>query len=82
MAGFTNYAYRQIVRQFGGVGLRATEMVSAKGFLSQEGGRRELPDRLWGVNDEARPLALQIWDNDPAILAQVGAALAHACQSG
>lgn len=77
MAGFTNYAYRQIVRQFGGVGLQATEMVSAKGFLSQEERRGELPDRLWGVKDEARPLAVQIWDNDPAILAQVGAALAH-----
>src|SRR5262249_23524907 len=35
MAGFTNYAYRQIVRQFGGAGLQATEMISAKGFLSQ-----------------------------------------------
>jgi tRNA-dihydrouridine synthase B len=37
----------------------------------------ELPDRLWGVMDEARPLAVQIWDNDPATLAEVGAKLAH-----
>ena len=29
MAGFTNYAFRQIVREFGGVGLQATEMVGA-----------------------------------------------------
>jgi tRNA-dihydrouridine synthase B len=77
MAGFTNYAYRQIVRQFGGAGLQATEMISAKGFLSQEARRHELPDRLWGVKDEPRPLAVQIWDNDPAILADVGATLAH-----
>ncbi|HET6882852.1 MAG TPA: tRNA dihydrouridine synthase DusB [Pirellulales bacterium] len=77
MAGFTNYAYRQIVRQFGGAGLQATEMISAKGFLSQEERRQELPDRLWGVKDEPRPLAVQIWDNDPAILAEVGATLAH-----
>jgi tRNA-dihydrouridine synthase B len=77
MAGFTNYAYRQIVRQFGGVGLQATEMISAKGFLSQEERRQELPDRLWGVKDEPRPLAVQIWDNDPGILAEVGATLAH-----
>lgn len=77
MAGFTNYAYRQIVRQFGGAGLQATEMISAKGFLSQEERRHELPDRLWGVKDEPRPLAVQIWDNDPAILAEVGATLAH-----
>ncbi|HUS39165.1 MAG TPA: tRNA-dihydrouridine synthase, partial [Pirellulales bacterium] len=35
------------------------------------------PDRLWGVADEARPLAVQIWDNDPDDLAAVGARLAH-----
>jgi tRNA-dihydrouridine synthase B len=77
MAGFTNYAYRQIVRQFGGAGLQATEMISAKGFLAQGERRQELPDRLWGVKDEPRPLAVQIWDNDPGILAEVGAVLAH-----
>ncbi|HVA51039.1 MAG TPA: tRNA-dihydrouridine synthase [Pirellulales bacterium] len=80
MAGFTNYAYRQIVREFGGVGLQATEMISAKGFLAQEERRQELPDRLWGVKEEPRPLAVQIWDNDPAILAEVGARLAHEFQ--
>ena len=35
MAGFTNYAYRQIIRRLGGVGLPVTEMVSARGFLGQ-----------------------------------------------
>lgn len=77
MAGFTNYAFRQIVRQFGGVGLQATEMISAKGFLAIDRKKHELPDRLWGVIDEPRPLAVQIWDNDPATLAEVGARLAH-----
>ncbi len=98
MAGFTNYAYRQMVRRFGGVGLPATEMVSARGFLhidARRGGQShfcgetvgchdevydaakigtvpEFPDRLWGVADEPRPLAVQIWDNDPATLAAVG----------
>lgn len=77
MAGFTNYAYRQIVREFGGAGLQATEMVSARGFLAKDERDGEFPDRLWGVMDEARPLAVQIWDNDPATLAAVGARLAH-----
>lgn len=77
MAGFTNYAFRQIVREFGGAGLQATEMVHAKGFLWLENEKDELPDRLWGVMDEPRPLAVQIWDNDPATLAEVGAKLAH-----
>ena len=74
MAGFTNYAYRQIVRRLGGVGLPATEMLSARGFLGRDARGRPLPERLWGVADEPRPLAVQIWDNDPDTLAAVGAA--------
>ena len=77
MAGFTNYAYRQIVREFGGAGLQATEMVSARGFLAKDERDGEFPDRLWGVMNEPRPLAVQIWDNDPETLAAVGARLAH-----
>jgi len=77
MAGFTNYAFRQIVRDFGGAGLQATEMISARGFLGREERHHEFPDRLWGVMDEPRPLAVQIWDNDPETLAEVGARLAH-----
>lgn len=76
MAGFTNYAYRQIVREFGGVGLQATEMVSARGFAWLDA-QAEHPERLWGVEDEPRPLAVQMWDNDPDTLAKVGARLAH-----
>jgi tRNA-dihydrouridine synthase B len=37
----------------------------------------EHPDRLWGVKEEPRPLAVQMWDNDPETLAKVGARLAH-----
>jgi tRNA-dihydrouridine synthase B len=72
MAGFTNYAYRQMIRRFGGVGLPATEMVSARGFLHIDARDGRFPDRLWGVADEPRPLAVQIWDNDPDTLAAVG----------
>ncbi len=76
MAGFTNYAFRQVVRGFGGVGLQATEMISARAFARQDEVDAH-PDRLWGVRDEARPLAVQMWDNDPETLAQVGHRLAH-----
>lgn len=76
MAGFTNYAFRQIVREYGGVGLQTTEMVSAKSFVWLENDRSETPDRLWGVKEEPRPLAVQIWDNDPPTLAHVAARLA------
>ncbi len=77
MAGFTNFAYRQIVRELGGAGLLATEMISARGFHSLEAHKSQVPERLWGVRDEPRPLAVQIWDNDPKALAAVGACLAH-----
>ena len=33
------------------------------------------PARLWGVAEEPRPLAVQLWHNDPALLADVAARL-------
>ena len=80
MAGFTNYAFRQIVREFGGTGLQATEMVNARGFVWMDENEAEHPDRLWGVRDEFRPLAVQIWDNEPETLAKVGNRLANEYQ--
>ena len=65
MAGFTNYAFRQVVRRHGGVGLPATEMFSARGFWRSTPIADRPPERLWGVLDEPRPLAAQIWDNNP-----------------
>jgi tRNA-dihydrouridine synthase B len=76
MAGYTNFAYRQIVRECGGAGLLATEMVCARSFMWLDGHEAEHPDRLWGVKTEPRPLAVQMWDNDPETLAAVGARLA------
>lgn len=75
MAGFTNYAFRQMVRDYGGVGLQATEMISARGFAWLDQQEAEHPDRLWGVAEEPRPLAVQIWDNDAEVMAKVGARL-------
>ena len=75
MAGFTNFAFRQVVREYGGVGLQATEMINARGFVWLDENEAEHPDRLWGVRDEPRPLAVQIWDNDPETMAKVGARL-------
>ena len=53
MAGFTNYAFRQIVRDFGGAGLLATEMVVRRGFAWLDEHDLEHPDRLWGVPGRA-----------------------------
>jgi tRNA-dihydrouridine synthase B len=77
MAGYTNYAFRQVVREFGGAGLLATEMIAARSAAWLEANGGEHPDRLWGVREEPRPLAVQMWDNDPDNLAQVGRRLAR-----
>jgi len=77
MAGFTNYAFRQVVRRYGGVGLPATEMFCARGFLEINSRHARPPERLWGVLDEPRPLATQIWDNNPSLMAEVGQRLAR-----
>jgi tRNA-dihydrouridine synthase B len=52
-------------------------MISAQSFVWLDRHVAEHPDRLWGIRDEARPLAVQIWDNDPETLAEVGRRLAH-----
>lgn len=77
MAGYTNYAHRELLRYLGGVGLIATEMVSARAFVCM--GERGLgePERLWGVPDEPRPLAVQIWDNCPETLEELAGRLAR-----
>ena len=70
MAGLTNHAYRRIVGRLGGVGLPVTEMVSAG--LPARGPRRPASRTALGHRREPRPLAVQIWDNDPENLAAVG----------
>ncbi|MDR3199123.1 MAG: tRNA-dihydrouridine synthase [Planctomycetaceae bacterium] len=76
MAGYTNYAYRELLRMFGGVDLITTEMVSARSFVELEMRGSELPSRLWGVREESRPLAVQIWDNNPDTLSLLAQRLA------
>ena len=76
MAGFTNYAFRQIdppIRRRRAAGHRDGQRPR---LFAHRRPRRPFPDRLWGVNEEPRPLAVQIWDNDPETLAAVGQRLA------
>ncbi|MGD9762488.1 MAG: tRNA dihydrouridine synthase [Candidatus Binatia bacterium] len=60
IAGFTDRIFRDIVREFGGAGLIYTEMVSASGWVQG----RMPPERLSGVEGEARPLGVQLWDRE------------------
>ena len=73
MAGYTNYAFRHLLRQLGGVGLLYTEMLSGQGLFHRRRYRKELPEQLWRVKEEDRPLAVQVWENDPGRLAEVAA---------
>jgi tRNA-dihydrouridine synthase B len=76
LAGFSGFAYRQMLRRLGGVGLIASEMLCTRSFLYREKNKGETPEQLWGIKDEPRPLAVQIWDNDPSKMAEVGRRLA------
>ncbi|MDR3182174.1 MAG: tRNA-dihydrouridine synthase, partial [Planctomycetaceae bacterium] len=69
MAGFTHYAFRNLLRLFGGADLIAAEMISARSFAELESRGRDLPSRLYGIKNEHQPLAVQIWDNNPETLA-------------
>lgn len=80
MAGYTNYAFRSLLRQLGGVGLLWTEMISAQGLLHRRRYKKPLPEQLWRLKEEARPLAVQIWENDPGRLAEVAAWLVEEFQ--
>ena len=77
MAGFTNGAFRSILRHFGGVGLIATEMISARAFVHRSAAGQSHPDRLWGVAEEPAPLSVQIWDNQPETLAETASRIAR-----
>lgn len=77
MAGFSNYAFREMIRHSGGCGLTTTEMVNARSFIQIEKNLRHSPPRLWGIPSETRPVAVQIWDNVPENLAEVGRVLSQ-----
>lgn len=72
IAGFTDLVFRSIVREHGGCGLIFTEMVSAGGWIAG----RIPPERLRGVEDEPRPLGVQLWDREPAMVEEAARRLA------
>jgi|SRR5579862_3153744 len=65
IAGFTDAIFRRIVRDLGGCGLIYTEMVGAGTWMQSP---RERPERIEGIEDEARPLGVQLWDRDAEML--------------
>ena len=70
MAGFTNLAFRRIVKRLG-CGLTTTEMAMAQGIV------REHPKTLalTVLSDEERPAGVQIAGGEPEVLAEAAARL-------
>lgn len=66
MAGITDLTFRTICKEFG-AGLLSTEMVSAKGLYYKD----KKTEELMKTNEQDRPVALQIFGNEPAIMAYV-----------
>jgi tRNA-dihydrouridine synthase B len=66
MAGVTDRDFRLLLRRIGGVGLVSMEFISSRAIVS--GRASEL--RLMHFSEEERPLAIQIYGSDPAIMAE------------
>ena len=65
MAGYTDLAYRKIVREIGGAGLLYTELVSCHALIHC--GEKTLA--LIATTPDEHPLGMQIFGSDPAIMA-------------
>lgn len=68
MAGISDLPYRRLMKRFG-AGLVFTEMISANGLIRDGRRTRELLRSL----PEERPLGIQLFGDDPAVLAQATA---------
>lgn len=65
MAGFTDLAFRRLVRELGGCGLVCTELISSDAIYFKN--KKTLTVYTW--TEAERPVAVQLYGNDPATLA-------------
>lgn len=66
MEGVTNKTFRRLVRSIGGQGLTYTEFVASKALKNR--GKKALA--MAEFDPDERPIAIQIYGNDPQIMAQ------------
>lgn len=74
MAGITDKAFRKIVKEQG-TGLVFTEMVSAKALYYGD----KKTKQLMNIEDEKRPIAIQIFGSEPDIMGSVAKAISTRC---
>ena len=66
MAGVTDSSYRKICKKYGNPGLVCTEMISSKGLFYND----QKTEQFLDLNEEKRPIAIQIFGNDPQIMGE------------
>lgn len=66
IAGYCDLAFRTICREFGGVGLACTDLLSPQGLLRGTAASLDLAQ----TNDADRPVGMQLYGSDPAIMAE------------
>jgi tRNA-dihydrouridine synthase B len=71
LAGFTHLSFRRVIRELGGLGLATTDLVSARGLISESS--RSL--RIIATCPEDKPLAVQIFGQDGGIMADAAGML-------
>jgi nifR3 family TIM-barrel protein len=69
LAGYTDRAFRGLVRYLGGCGLVVTEMVSSEGLTRGSKFSKEIAS----VTHEERPVGIQIFGSDPGRMADAAA---------
>lgn len=66
MAGYTDYAYRNIVKGLGGCGLLYTELISSEGIYRKN--KKTMTQYVW--SEDERPIAVQLYGANPEIMAE------------
>jgi nifR3 family TIM-barrel protein len=66
IAGYCDLAFRMVCREWGGVGLACTDLLSPQGLLRGTATSLDLAK----TNDFDRPLCMQLYGSDPEIMAQ------------
>lgn len=73
MEGVTDLSFRRLVRNIGDVGLTCTEFVPSAGLGHASGSRKGKANRyqrMCAFDRDERPVAIQIYGKDPAIMAE------------
>jgi tRNA-dihydrouridine synthase len=68
IAGYCDLAFRTVCREWGGVGLACTDLLSPQGLLRGTATSLDLAK----TNDFDKPVGMQLYGSDPAIMAEAG----------